>query len=169
MGGDDSIFACDINFLMMFGDVHGIEFSEKTRAGNVLINTVTNKVIDKKITNNLKNDIMEDFKKLQKELAEQKRINEMLIAQLNGEKIISKEENMPVNEFKVKEVEAKEKLFLKMVEYSEKSFAVIGDTKEIKGNLKEMGGRFNKFLSCGAGWIFSNKKREEVEILINNL
>ena len=50
---------------------------------------------------------------------------------------------------------------LELVPYSDKSFAVIGDTKPIKEKLKELGGRFNFRLSCGAGWIFP-KTREEV-------
>lgn len=56
---------------------------------------------------------------------------------------------------------------LQIVNYSEKSIAVIGDTKEYKEQLKQLGGSFNTRLSCGAGWIFSAKKRAEVENLIN--
>ena len=55
---------------------------------------------------------------------------------------------------------------LQIVEYSEKAFAVIGNTKEYKDDLKKLGGRFNARLSCGAGWIFSNKQREAVEAII---
>lgn len=54
-----------------------------------------------------------------------------------------------------------------IIDYSAKSFAVIGDTKAIKDDLKRIGGCFNSRLSCGAGWIFSNKKREEVKKLLN--
>jgi hypothetical protein len=49
-----------------------------------------------------------------------------------------------------------------IVDYSEKAFAVIGDTKPIKDTLKALGGSFNPRLSCGAGWIFSKKKLAEV-------
>jgi hypothetical protein len=52
---------------------------------------------------------------------------------------------------------------IEIVDYSEKSFAVIGDTKAIKDTLKELGGRFNFRLSCGAGWIFSKTKLEDVK------
>lgn len=55
---------------------------------------------------------------------------------------------------------------LQIVEYSEKAFAVIGNTKEYKDDLKKLGGRFNARLSCGAGWIFSKKQREAVEAII---
>ena len=51
---------------------------------------------------------------------------------------------------------------LQIVSYSDKAIAVIGDTRAIKDTLKALGGRFNSRLTCGAGWIFSAKKREEV-------
>ena len=54
------------------------------------------------------------------------------------------------------------KFNVELVEYSEKSFAIVGETKEIKDNLKELGGKFNKYLKCGSGWIFSNKRKETV-------
>jgi hypothetical protein len=60
-----------------------------------------------------------------------------------------------------KEVEAA-KGEINILDYSEKSFAIVGDTKPIKDKLKELGGSFNPRLSCGAGWIFSKKKYEEV-------
>jgi hypothetical protein len=53
-----------------------------------------------------------------------------------------------------------------IVDYSEKSIAVIGDTKPIKDQLKELGGKFNFRLSCGAGWIFQKSKLEEVQKLL---
>lgn len=56
---------------------------------------------------------------------------------------------------------------LQVLDYSEKAVVVIGDTKNIKEQLKELGGRFNARLSCGAGWIFSAKKRADVESLVN--
>lgn len=52
---------------------------------------------------------------------------------------------------------------IQFVDYSEKAFVVIGDTKPIKEKLKELGGSFNFRLTCGAGWIFSKKKLEEVK------
>lgn len=52
---------------------------------------------------------------------------------------------------------------LQIVDYSEKAFALIGDTQAVKEKLKELGGRFNARLSCGAGWIFSKKKETEVK------
>lgn len=52
---------------------------------------------------------------------------------------------------------------VQIVSYSEKSIAVIGETYEIRSTLKELGGRFNKFLSCGAGWIFPVSKLDELK------
>lgn len=57
---------------------------------------------------------------------------------------------------------------LTIVDYSEKAFAVIGATKEYKERLKELNGKFNKYLKCGAGWIFSKKQLEPVKEFINN-
>lgn len=51
---------------------------------------------------------------------------------------------------------------IELIEYSPKSFAVIGETKPLKDTLKELGGSFNFRLSCGAGWIFPNTKKEAV-------
>ena len=51
---------------------------------------------------------------------------------------------------------------IRVVEYSEKSFAVIGNTKPIKDVLLQLGGKYNRYLTVGIGWIFSNKKKNEV-------
>lgn len=53
-----------------------------------------------------------------------------------------------------------------IIDYSEKAIAVIGDTKEIKEELKRLGGRFNPRLSCGAGWIFSKKQENNLKNLL---
>lgn len=55
---------------------------------------------------------------------------------------------------------------LSIVDYSEKAFAVVGNTKPVKDELKKLGGRFNAKLSCGAGWIFPLRARESVEAFI---
>ena len=56
---------------------------------------------------------------------------------------------------------------INIVDYSEKSFAVIGDTKEYKDDFKKLYGRWNPNLKCGKGWIFSKKKLTEVQKLIH--
>lgn len=57
-----------------------------------------------------------------------------------------------------------------IVDYSEKSIALFGDTKPIKDLLKAMGGKFNPRLAYKAdkraGWIFQTSKREELETVL---
>jgi hypothetical protein len=55
------------------------------------------------------------------------------------------------------------KMTLQLVDYSEKAFAVVGDTKQIKDTLQSLGGRYNPHLKCGKGWIFSKKRLSSVE------
>lgn len=73
-----------------------------------------------------------------------------------------KEEKMSQSEEKSVEIKGE----YQIIDYSEKAIAVIGDTKAIKEQLKELGGRFNPRLSCGAGWIFSKKKENELKELL---
>lgn len=69
-----------------------------------------------------------------------------------------------------KEVEAVTVEGLEMVDYSEKAIAVFGDTKAIKEQLKELGGRFNPALNYDgekrAGWIFSKEQADKVRELL---
>ena len=69
-----------------------------------------------------------------------------------------------------KEVEAVTGEGLEIVDYSEKAIAVFGDTKAIKEQLKELGGRFNHSLNYNgekrAGWIFSKKQADKVRELL---
>lgn len=58
-------------------------------------------------------------------------------------------------------------IHLEIVDYSDKSIVVTGDTKLFKSQLKKMGGKFNSKLRCGSGWVFSKKKREEIEHLVS--
>lgn len=60
-----------------------------------------------------------------------------------------------------------EKANLQIVDYSEKAIALVGDTKTIKEQLKQLGGRFNPKLSCGAGWVFPKSKLDEVQKFVN--
>lgn len=41
---------------------------------------------------------------------------------------------------------------LQIIDYSDKALAVIGDTRPVKDELRNLGGRFNSRLSCGAVW-----------------
>ena len=58
---------------------------------------------------------------------------------------------------------------LQLVMYSEKSFAVFGDTKAFKDTLKALNGRFNANLKGKAGWIFGLKQLEKVSNWIKTL
>lgn len=57
-----------------------------------------------------------------------------------------------------------------IVDYSEKSIAVFGDTKAIKEKLSALGGRFNKYLTQNdqkcAGWVFPKSKKAELQQLL---
>lgn len=56
---------------------------------------------------------------------------------------------------------------INIIQYNERSFVVVGDTYPVKDRLKQMGGIWNRKLSCGAGWVFSNTRRQAVEMFIN--
>lgn len=53
-----------------------------------------------------------------------------------------------------------------IVDYSEKAIAVIGDTKQYREVFKAIRGSFNPRLTCGAGWIFSKKRTEDVKAIL---
>lgn len=56
---------------------------------------------------------------------------------------------------------------MEIVDYTEKSLVIKGEkTREYKENLKELGGKFNASLKCGAGWIFPKTKKTELEYLV---
>ena len=59
---------------------------------------------------------------------------------------------------------------IEIMDYSEKAIAVFGDTKAIKEQLKELGGRFNPSLNYNSekrsGWVFSKKQADKVKELI---
>lgn len=57
-------------------------------------------------------------------------------------------------------------LNVRIVDYSDKSIAIYGDTKPIKDDLKSLGGRFNPKLKDGPGWIFPKSKESEVANLL---
>lgn len=59
------------------------------------------------------------------------------------------------------------KPLLNLVDYSDKSFAITGETYPIKAQLKALGGKFNYHLTCGAGWIFNKAKAYTVRRALN--
>ena len=58
---------------------------------------------------------------------------------------------------------------LSVIDYGARSIVVIGNTKPFKVSLKTLGGYFNPRLTCGAGWLFSRKRRNEVEELVKRI
>ena len=56
---------------------------------------------------------------------------------------------------------------LKYVDYSDKSFAITGDTKPVKEIMKKLSGRPNRNLSCGFGWIFAKVNENAVLTSLN--
>ena len=52
---------------------------------------------------------------------------------------------------------------VRIVDYSEKAVAVYGDTKKFKGDLTQMGGKWNSRLREGPGWIFKASKKQELQ------
>ena len=56
---------------------------------------------------------------------------------------------------------------LELVDYSEKAVAIVGNTREYVAKLKELGGRFNGKLKCGAGWVFSKKREPELRAVFS--
>lgn len=61
-------------------------------------------------------------------------------------------------------------LELKLIDYSDKCIAVVGDTAAIKDKLKDIGGRFNPSLKIDgrrmAGWVFSRRRADQLANLI---
>ena len=80
--------------------------------------------------------------------------------------------NNPKKQVKMKSKQAKQNNGLRLVKYSEKAYAIFGETKPLKEKLKEIGGKFNPFLKENGekspGWIFSAKKLEQLTELVNS-
>jgi hypothetical protein len=56
---------------------------------------------------------------------------------------------------------------IQLIEYGA-GLAVIGDTRPIKDKLKELGGRFNFRLTCGAGWVFKKSDLAKLTTALSN-
>jgi len=53
--------------------------------------------------------------------------------------------------------------------YTDKSFTVSGSTKDHKEKLMALGGKYNPHLKTGPGYIFGNKKEDEVREFIESI
>lgn len=58
---------------------------------------------------------------------------------------------------------------IQIIDYSDKAIAIVGDTKPIKEQLKEIGAKFNPRLTCGCGWIVSKRKLTEIQELLKTI
>lgn len=95
-------------------------------------------------------------------------LNQLYVAEAEGRFLI--EEAKAPEEPDAPDAVKIENLNITLVNYSEKAVALFGDTKEIKEELKKIGGKFNRALTFEggkqAGWIFQKSKREKVEALL---
>lgn len=92
-----------------------------------------------------------------------------LVYQRTHEKDYSPEMKTEIQPVKSNEPADKTNLIqgLELIDYSEKAFAIIGETKPIKNMLSDLGGSFNSRLSCGPGWIFSKSRMDTVKQTLN--
>jgi hypothetical protein len=69
-------------------------------------------------------------------------------------------------------MEAKSNNGLRLIKYSDKAYALFGETKPLRNQLKEIGGKFNPYLKENGekspGWIFSAKKLDLLTELVNS-
>lgn len=56
---------------------------------------------------------------------------------------------------------------LRVIQYSNKCIVVVGDTKPNKDRLKSLGGSYNQWLKCGAGWVFPKYKEAIIRSAFN--
>lgn len=56
---------------------------------------------------------------------------------------------------------------LQVIDYTEKAIVVVGDTYEIKDQLKANGGKFGRSWKCGPGWMFPKSKINAIEAILS--
>lgn len=149
-----------INLKLLQQAGHTTVYASEPNRAMLLINETTNQ---KTIKTTPKNKIMET------KATTKAKIKELLSS-------MSEAERQEIINFLTPEIEVKaeakpepikpQSAKVEIVNYSDKSFAVIGETKELKNEFKKLGGRYNPFLSCGKGWIFGLKKIDAVKSLI---
>jgi len=52
---------------------------------------------------------------------------------------------------------------LTIISYSDKAIVVVGDTYANRVKLKSLGGRYNKWLKCGEGWVFPKTAESRIK------
>ena len=59
---------------------------------------------------------------------------------------------------------------LKIIDYSDRAIAVVGYSKKYYKDFMKLHGKWNNFLNIEGektpGWVFSKKRREEIESLL---
>ena len=78
-----------------------------------------------------------------------------------------KDEKNTIEETPIEGSPAKSSNELRIVDFGERTIAVIGETKPHKDTLKAMGGYFMIHTKLGPVWTFPNKKREKVQAYID--
>jgi len=79
--------------------------------------------------------------------------------------------NNPKKQVKMETKQEKQNNGLRLVKYSEKAYALFGESRPYKEQLKQIGGKFNPYLKENGekspGWIFSAKKLDQLKELVN--
>jgi len=147
-----------------------ILFTESSRALTIVEKTGNIKTVVKKVSNNTNDklpnvtELLQTIKDLKAEIVELKKG----MVNVDTEKTIIEPTEIQ-EEAETTETAETRKANLEIIDYSEKSIAIIGNTKEYKEYFKKLGGRFNKYLRCGAGWIFSIKRKDELMSFVGTL
>lgn len=55
---------------------------------------------------------------------------------------------------------------IRLIDYTEKAFVVVGDTTDFKERLSDLNGKWTKLKSGGNGWMFSKKRLDDVSNLL---
>ena len=58
---------------------------------------------------------------------------------------------------------------MQVVDYSDKSVVVIGNTKDYKDDLKALGGTYNGKLTVGPGWVFGKTKEQAARDFVDSV
>lgn len=75
----------------------------------------------------------------------------------------------PINEDFEQNKNSSDEESIKIYDYTEKSFVLIGNSLAYKDKLKDIGGKWSSLRDGSKGWIFSKKRQEEVRDVIKSL
>jgi len=80
---------------------------------------------------------------------------------------VKRSDDKQQNSINIEEHSRPSNIDLMVIPYSEKSFVVQGDLMNHGSALTELGGKYNIYLKCGAGYIFNIHRKESVENYID--